>query len=197
MPLFTSTGQIRNVVRRRLPELGEPKVIGLKGCPTAGTLLGAVTAIAAERPAVVVEGVADALTAAIAWPKAAVLGAHGACNLQRVVEVAARFAVRRGARLVLVPHNDRAGHHAAVEAGELAIEAGLSVRAGTLTIAQSHGKARLMTTPGMRDDQQDRSIGTDAEFRNVPNWTDMSTVFVGRHSPMIARIVPRATILEP
>jgi hypothetical protein len=103
-------------VRRRLPELGEPKVTGLKGCPTAGTLLGTVSTIAPDRPAVVVEGVADALTAALGWPEATVLGAHGACNLPAVAQVAARIAVRRRARLVLVPHNDRTGHDAAVEA---------------------------------------------------------------------------------
>lgn len=142
LPLFTRAGEIRNVVRRRLPELGEPKVTGLKGCPTAGTLLGAVTAIAADRPAVIVEGVADALTAAIAWPQAAVLGAHGACNLPAVVRVAAPIVVRQRTRLVLVPHNDRIGHGAAREAGQLAIEAGLSVRAGTLAIVR-HGEKDL------------------------------------------------------
>jgi hypothetical protein len=140
IPLFTSDAQIRNVVRRRLPELGEPKTPGLYACPTAGTLLGAVSQIAAGRPVVVTEGVADTLTAAIAWPGAVVLGAHGADNLPAVVRVAAPRCASAEVPLLLVPHNDTAGYTAALAAAKLAVEAGLSARRGSLHVVKHRCK---------------------------------------------------------
>lgn len=142
IPLRTSSGQIRNVVRRRLPELGEPKTPGLKDCPTSGTLLGAVAAIRKNTPVIVTEGLADTITAALAWPGAVVLGAHGAGNLPTVVRVAAPAVVRHGTRMLLVPHNDRAGRGASVDAGRAALEAGLSVSGGTLAVIR-HGEKDL------------------------------------------------------
>lgn len=142
IPLYTSRGEIRNVVRRALPEVlaampddrRDGKTPGLAACPTAGTLLGTIGAIRPGQRAVVVEGVADALTAAIAWPRAVVLGAHGADNLPAVVQVAARRCAAVGARLALVPHNDAPGLRRAAEAVALAAEAGLGLAAGTLAI---------------------------------------------------------------
>lgn len=142
IPLYTSGGQIRNVVRRCLPELGEPKTPGLKDCPTAGTLLGAVGDISSRRPAVATEGVADTITAALAWRGATVLGAHAACNLVDLVKVVATRCVAMATPLYLVPHNDRAGKEAAVEAGRLAVKAGLSPSAGSLVIVK-HGEKDL------------------------------------------------------
>lgn len=142
VPLYTRDGQIRNVVRRRLPELGEPKTPGLRDCPTAGTLLGVVGAITAGRPAIVIEGVADALTAALAWPGAEVLGAHGAGNLPAVVRVAAARCSAVGAPLWIVPHDDKAGREACAEAGRAALEAGVSARGGGLRVVH-HGAKDL------------------------------------------------------
>jgi hypothetical protein len=142
VPLHTSTGEIRNVVRRSLPELGDPKTPGLPECPTPGTLLGSLTDICATRPTIVVEGVADALTAALAWPRAVVLGAHGADNLPAVTRAAARAVVAARTRLLLVPHDDDTGHSRAGAAGRIAIEAGLSIGAGTLAIVK-HGAKDL------------------------------------------------------
>jgi DNA primase len=142
IPLYTSSGEIRNVVRRCLPELGDPKTPGLPECPTPGTLLGSLVDVCSTRPIVVVEGVADALTAAIAWPRAVVLGAHGADNLPAVARAAARAAEISRTRLLLVPHNDETGHSRAAEAGRIAIEAGLSVGAGTLVVVK-HGAKDL------------------------------------------------------
>lgn len=142
IPLRSSSGQIRNVVRRRLPELGEPKTPGLKDCPTAGTLLGCIRAISSRAPVIVTEGLADTLTAALAWPDAVVLGAHGAGNLPTVVRVAAPAVVRHGTRLLLVPHNDRAGRGASVDAGRAAVEAGLSISGGTMAVIR-HGEKDL------------------------------------------------------
>jgi len=142
IPLRSSSGAIRNVVRRRLPELGEPKTPGLRDCPTSGTLLGSVSAITTGRDVIVCEGMADTLTAALAWPDAVVLGAHGAGNLPTVVRVSAPAIVRRGGRLLLVPHYDRAWRGAGGDAGRAALDAGLSLASGTLSIVK-HGEKDL------------------------------------------------------
>lgn len=125
IPLYTSRGEIRNVVRRRLPHLGEPKATGLYACPTAGTLLGRIGDIQPGGFAVALEGAADTLTAAIAWPGAVPLGAHGCDNLPAVVEVAARRCAAVGARMAIVPHNDEPGRRVAAMAIERARRAGI------------------------------------------------------------------------
>lgn len=140
VPLYASDGAIRNVVRRQLPELGEPKTWGLRDCPTAGTLLGSVTQIRAGAPVIVTEGVADTLTAALAWGGATVLGAHGAANLAAIVRVAAPRVRAAGTRILLVPHNDAAGKANSIAAGRAAIEAGLSIADGTLVIVKHDEK---------------------------------------------------------
>lgn len=142
IPLHTSAGAVRNVVRRRLPELGEPKTPGLRDCPTAGTLLGRLGDIRRHGSAVITEGVADTITSVLAWPGSIPLGAHGACNLPAVAKAAARRCHEVGARLVLVPHDDRTGHDAAVDAARAAVSAGLSVQRGTLVIVK-HGAKDL------------------------------------------------------
>ena len=142
IPLHTSAGEIRNVVRRCLPELGDPKTPGLPECPTLGTLLGSLVDVCSTRPVIVVEGVADALTAALAWPRGVVLGAHAAGNLPEVTRAAARAVVAARSRMLLVPHNDAAGYTRSGEAGRIAIEVGLSIGAGTLVIVK-HGAKDL------------------------------------------------------
>jgi len=140
--LYSSTGAIRNVVVRRLPELGEPKTPGLYQCPSAGTLIDPVTRIEPERDVVVTEGVMDTVTARLAWRDAVVLGAHGAGNLPKVAQVAAPLVARARSRMLLVPHSDEAGHEKALEACRHALDAGLSVRKGTLAIVK-HGEKDL------------------------------------------------------
>jgi hypothetical protein len=142
IPLYTSLGSVRNVVRRRLPELGEPKTPGLRDCPTAGTLLGRLGDIRRGGVAVLTEGVADTITSVLAWPGAIPLGAHGACNLPAVAKAAARRCVEVDARMVLCPHDDRTGHDAALDAVRAAVSAGLSVQRGTLVIVK-HGAKDL------------------------------------------------------
>lgn len=136
--LYTSTGQIRNVVRRRPPELGEPKTPGLPSCPTAGTLVGHLGELAAD--VVVTEGMIDTLTAELAWPGARVLGAHGAGNLASIVRAVAPLVAKRRGRLLIAPHNDAAGAAACAMAGEVAVEAGLSIRDGQLQIVRYRNK---------------------------------------------------------
>jgi DNA primase len=138
LPLFNSDGHIRNVVRRRLQ--GEPKTPGLPDCPTAGTLAHSVIDIEPGRDVVVTEGVFDSITAVVAWKSAIVLGAHGAGNLPKVVKVASRCAARAGTRLLLVPHQDRAGYERAKEAIAHAHTAGLSLHRGTLEIVKTGAK---------------------------------------------------------
>lgn len=138
--LHTSRGEIRNVVRRRPPELGEPKTPGLPECPTAGTLVGSLGELTAGATVVVTEGMIDTLTAPLIWTEATVLGAHGSDNLPAIVRAVAPLVARRGGRLVIAPHNDARGTATGVMAGELAVEAGLSARAGTLEIMRYRSK---------------------------------------------------------
>jgi DNA primase len=142
IPLHTSRGDVRNVVRRRLPELGEPKTPGLRDCPTAGTLLGHLDEIRPGSTVVATEGVADTITAALAWTDGVILGAHGACNLPAVARAAAVRAASVRARLVLAPHDDATGRSAAIEAAHAAIDAGLSLRDGSLIVIK-HGEKDL------------------------------------------------------
>lgn len=140
--LHASDGSIRNVVARRVPELGEPKTPGLRECPTAGTLVHSVTDIEAGRDVVLAEGVMDSITARVAWQTAVVLGAHGAGNLPKVAQVAAPIVAQKHARMIVVPHGDRRGYETASEACRIAVEAGLSIRKGTLRIVK-HGQKDL------------------------------------------------------
>lgn len=138
--LHTRDGQIRNVVRRRMPELGEPKTPGLPRCPTAGTLIGSLVHLAGE--VAVTEGMIDTVTAKLAWPKASILGAHGAGNLASIVRAVAPMVAESGGRLLLVPHNDKAGRENFTVAAIAAVEAGLSVEHDTLAIVR-HGEKDL------------------------------------------------------
>lgn len=140
--LYKRTGEIWNVVARRLPELGEPKTPGLKDCPSAGTFINAVNQVESARIVVVTEGVADSITARLAFQTAIILGAHGADNLPKVVKLAAREAVRVNTQLVIVPHRDGHGYRTALEACKIAVEAGLSLRSGSLEILD-HGHKDL------------------------------------------------------
>ncbi len=140
--LHDHLGNVRNVVRRRLPELGEPKTPGLPACPTSGSLVHSFGQVQHGGIVVVTEGVVDTLTAIAAWPGAAVLGAHGAGNMAKLAHGAAAKAVLVGARLLLVPHNDKAGYTAARDAASAAFSVGLSVTSGTIGFVR-HGAKDL------------------------------------------------------
>jgi hypothetical protein len=142
LALRTSGGQVRNVVVRRPPELGEPKTRGLYDCPTAGTLIGSIHSIEAvgTRDVTVVEGVVDAITATLAWPHDIVLGAHGACNLPAIAQLAAPATRRARRRMRIVPHADRVGFEAALEMIDHAHRAGLTLKDGSLEIVQLGAK---------------------------------------------------------
>lgn len=142
IPLYARDGAIRNVVTRRVPELGEPKTRGLKDCPTAGTLINAVDQIESGRDVVLTEGVMDSLTARIAWHGAIVLGAHGANNLPKIAKLAAPAIVAAKTRMLVVPHHDRSGYDTALEAIRIAVDAGLNPRRGTLHVVH-HGAKDL------------------------------------------------------
>lgn len=125
--LRTADDLIVNVVRRRLPggPPDAPKVLGLKGCPTRGTMVGALASIVGPVTVILVEGLADALTAAIGWPGAVVLGAHGAGRMELIGQHAARRVKIAGGRLWLGCHADEAGERAAIAAGLAAKRIGL------------------------------------------------------------------------
>jgi hypothetical protein len=136
LALFTSQGDIRNVVARRVPELGEPKTPGLRDCPTLGTFINAVCQIEHERDVVLTEGVMDSITARLAWRYAIVLGAHGASNLPTIASAIAPVIVNVKTRLIIVPHRDRRGLEESYAAGSAALAAGLSIGRGTLQIVK-------------------------------------------------------------
>jgi hypothetical protein len=140
--LFSREGEIRNVVARRVPELGDPKTPGLYQCPSAGTFINAVADIAPGRDVVLTEGVMDSITARLAWDDATILGAHGAANLPKVARIAAPVIAKANARLIVVAHRDSRGFDCAVDACRHAVDAGLSVKRGTLHILK-HGEKDL------------------------------------------------------
>lgn len=112
--LWAKDGRLLNVVRRiREPQPGAAKVLGLRGCPTLGTFVDRTGLIGPDSLVVVTEGMFDALTARVAFPDAVVLGAHGAGNLARIAEAAARRGPRQ---MFVVPHDDVAGRAAVADA---------------------------------------------------------------------------------
>ena len=124
--LRSSKGEVINCVRRIIdPRPDGPKVVGLPGCPTAGTLVGALTELQHGRPVVITEGVIDSLTACLAWPDALVLGAHGVSRYSMIVGAVAPLVVARSGQLLLVSHDDQVGRDALNASMKLAIEAGL------------------------------------------------------------------------
>jgi phage/plasmid primase-like uncharacterized protein len=135
LPLYASDGRVKNVVRRPL-EPGE-KPLGLYGCTTPGTLVDPVSGVSGRSPEVVItEGFADSLTAKVAYAHlgAHVFGAHGAGNLEKITRVVASRVAELDGRLRICPHKDKAGFERSLEAAQLAISAGLSVRRGSLVI---------------------------------------------------------------
>lgn len=142
LALYSRDGEIRNVVARRVPELGEPKTPGLPACPTAGTLINAVCQIEPTRDVVLTEGLMDSLTARLAWQSAIILGAHGAGNLPKIAKLAAPVIAAAKTRMLVVPHRDRRGYETALQACSLAVEAGLDPRRGSLVVVH-HGAKDL------------------------------------------------------
>lgn len=118
-------GQPMSMATRQLR--GEPKVLVLKDHSTKGTMVDAVCQIEHAKPVIVTEGVADSLTARLAWPEATVLGANGAGNIPRIVEAAITRIKLAQTCLLLVPHDDDKGITNVTEAGRIAIAAGLDL----------------------------------------------------------------------
>jgi hypothetical protein len=123
---------ISGVVRRRLPALVERDPRGVKapsltGCRGSGTMAYALTEIERGHDVVVTEGIADTITALVAWPDAVVLGANGTGPLPVVIRASARHVARVRGRLLVVPHADERGQgEDAVAAGTMgALQAGL------------------------------------------------------------------------
>jgi len=122
-------GHVVNVVTRQLPPR-EPKVIGMKGAPTAGTL-GQASAFDLDITSghvVLVEGVADWLTAVVLFERFGhlVVGAHGAGNLPKIAKAIAPELAQRGRRFLFVPHEDMAGERAMEGSIDAAIAAGVA-----------------------------------------------------------------------
>jgi hypothetical protein len=129
VPLWSlDDSDLVNVVSRIVSEKNAgPKVLGLAGCPTAGTLCGRVAEITNGASVIIAEGVIDTLTAIHRWPGRVVLGAHGAGRMTRIVETVAPIVLAKGGKLVLVPDGDDVGQRCAIKAGEAALAAGLEM----------------------------------------------------------------------
>ena len=131
--LHSSRGEVINVVRRKVNPADGPKVIGMKGAPTAGTLVGRIDRHVPGQGIIITEGVADTLAAALAWPGGLVLGAHGASNLPIVAKAVARTIGQRGPTRIVAhrdPGRDQGrpgvGQEAAAEARAALTAAGIS-----------------------------------------------------------------------
>lgn len=127
LALYGTERDIRNVFRRRIENDGGPKVLGLRGCPRVGTLLGSVDEIAGRCSVVICEGVTDALAARCAWGASVVLGAQCADTFGAVARHAAPQVKRAGGRLLLCVDDDAAGERAGCEAVRAAVDAGLDL----------------------------------------------------------------------
>lgn len=115
------TGTVTGIQYRKLH--GEPKLISEKGSRIAGSALhGKLTDIDPDGVdvAVIVEGLADTLAAALAFPGCAIYGAPGAGQMARIAAaVAPRVAAARGWLLMTVDADSTgiaAGSDAIVEA---------------------------------------------------------------------------------
>lgn len=125
-----ANGEAVGIQRRRIDHVaeGEPRVLSISGSQVTGScLLGRLADLAPGGAdlAVIAEGLVDTLTARLAWPAAAIFGAPGAGQLERVASaIAQRVAAIRGA-LLIVADADRAGREAAERAIVRAERAGL------------------------------------------------------------------------
>lgn len=125
VPLRAFDGIIMNVVTRRIGPGHKPK--GLLDCSNFGTFGDATKMDATAGPVVIVEGLADWLSARVLWPFQLVIGAHGAGRLPDIaLLVGARAAeARRG--LIFVPHRDDTGVRHVDRAIDQAVEAGVPI----------------------------------------------------------------------
>ena len=112
---------IAGVVRRRLPAVIDADPRGVKapsltGCKGSGTMAYKLAEIDTGQDAVVTEGIADTITAMVAWPDAAVLGANGTGTLPTVLKAVAERVRAAGGRMLVVPHADekRQGERAVI-----------------------------------------------------------------------------------
>lgn len=126
LPLFDGSGTIRNVVGRRF-DGGEPKVRGLASCSTLGTFGDPGRLRSTIGDLVVVEGVADYLSARVLWPERLTLGAHGAGRIPDVGELAGRLAAPAKRGVLFVPHNDDVGGRQVDRGIVAAIKAGMAI----------------------------------------------------------------------
>lgn len=123
----------------RMLEPGDgPKVLTLRECPTRGTMIDCVADIVHGRDVYLVEGVADALTARIAFPDAVVLGANGAGALPKIAAIAVPRVHLARTRLFLIPHDDEQGIASATKAARIALAAGLALDQELFLVELSH-----------------------------------------------------------
>jgi len=103
-----ATGNLTGIQYRMLR--GDSKLLVHPGSQTAGaSLLGQLTKLEESRVAIIVEGLADTLTARLIWPEAAVFGAAGAAQLEAIAAAVSTIVAQRSGVLLIVPHNDPPG----------------------------------------------------------------------------------------
>lgn len=102
--LYSSAGQVINVVTRKVDPGDGPKCPGLSGAPSRGTLVGRLDLARPGCRIVITEGVMDSLAAVLAWPGAIVLGAHSWIHLEAIGQAVAKLVINP--EVIIVPHRD-------------------------------------------------------------------------------------------
>lgn len=138
---------ISGVVRRRLPDVVASDDRGVKaptltGCHGNGTMAYPLSSITDDRDVVVVEGIADTMTALFAWPEAIQFGANGIGPLPTIIQLAARAVRAHHGRLILIPQADqrRQGEQAVIPGAKAALAAGLRLGADLVIVDLGRAK---------------------------------------------------------
>ncbi|HET9893276.1 MAG TPA: hypothetical protein VFQ42_22550 [Mycobacterium sp.] len=145
IPLYDDDGQIANVIRRRLPQhcktpddrfrpLSIQDGDRHRGLWARGSYGNPIGDVEPGRDVVLTEGFFDAITAALAFPQARVIGARSATDLAGIARAVAPLVKQHGTRLLIVCHEDDAGYHGALAACREAHAAGLRIGTGALAI---------------------------------------------------------------
>lgn len=139
LAVFNPRGLVINIARRIIdPDWDGPKVLGMKDAPSDGTLIGNLRQIRDGATVVIGEGLADALTASLAFPGCVVLFAHGGGNVPKAMAAVIPFlrANLGSVRCILVTHNDEAKVRE-VQGKEVTFRPGQAVRDQCLELARA------------------------------------------------------------
>jgi DNA primase len=110
LPLYDASGTLCNLATRSLPPA--KRLCSVSHAP-ARAAMGDVADLGRPAPVVIAEGLFDYLSAAVLWPGALILGAHGAALMPVAAELARDAgALSPGRGLTLIAQGDKAGRGA-------------------------------------------------------------------------------------